>query len=154
METIETLKRPSDSTTHDEEKSQARDRSSIGSPAFSCLSPLVSRLILLESSTKQDFKASSRVFFSEGKRMDWEKLSKDQLSKAPQDDDFSFEDANEVDRIWFYAARNTQKIAIEAESTLRGTSVAQIQELFPKALSMSFAPVRRSFPSNTTSTHS
>lgn len=142
METTAPLENPSESATKYEEQLQELDRYRIESPAFSCLSPLVSRLILLRPSLKANYKPNSCFYFSENKRLNWEKLTKDQLSKAPKEDYFSVEDAHEVDRIWFYAARISQNIALEAESTLRGYSVAQIQELFPKALSMSFAPVR------------
>lgn len=112
---------------------------------FSCLSPLVKQLILLESSTSKTLNLSSPDYFLPTKRLDWTKLHQDALTVLPKAEGFSVQEADQSDLIWFHAAKNTQSIALEAHSTLKETSMESIRELFPKSMASSFAPVRAFF---------
>lgn len=112
---------------------------------FSCLSPLVSKLILLQSSLLQRSSTSTSFFFTHNKRLNWKRLAKEELTTAGENDDFPDLHSTHEDRGWFVAAKNAQKIAFEAHRTLQGTSVALIRELFPRALSLDFGAVRPIF---------
>jgi hypothetical protein len=119
------------------------DTPSLGS--FCCLSPMVKKLILLDSSSihcKGDF---TTHYINSAYRLNWKNLSQANLIL---DDDFRDTPSlldGVLEKNWFIASLNIQKMSLEVERVMVNTTAIELSKIYPRAFSMDFGGVCMTF---------
>lgn len=111
------------------------------SESFCCLSPVVKKLILIQKDYKDLLTSDSRHYFDVNGHLNWKNLKRNDLSSLVDFPPSSPIWDGVLDKEWFTASLNIQKVSIEAHNIMNKATIEEIWQKFPNSFKMHFSTV-------------